>query len=154
MDDAATSPDVTAPGAIDDDELGIAIRTGVSRIYRRFRAERADGELGDAAMAVLAHLERSGPQTLTALSDYDRVTPASMSQIVNRLTSAGYATRNADPSDGRRVLFATTPEGSALAIADRARRQAWLVGRLAELHDDDRAVLARATLLLQHIADS
>ncbi|PJJ62310.1 MarR family winged helix-turn-helix transcriptional regulator [Compostimonas suwonensis] len=150
MDDTAT-PHTAQPAG---DELGTAIRGAVGRLYRRFRAERADGQLGDAAMGVLTRLEKNGPQTLKALSDYDRVTPASMSQIVNRLTAAGYATRNDDPDDGRRVLFAATPEGAELVNADRARRQAWLDSHLAELSADDRAALARAAALLQQIADS
>jgi DNA-binding MarR family transcriptional regulator len=146
------NPDAAA--ATPGDDLGTEIRGAVGRLYRRFRAERADGQLGDAAMGVLARLETSGPQTLKALSDYDRVTPASMSQIVNRLTSTGYATRNDDPDDGRRVLFAVTREGADLVNADRQRRRRWLDARLAELDADDHAVLARASLLLQRMADS
>jgi DNA-binding MarR family transcriptional regulator len=62
------------------------------------------------------------PQTLTELSEHDRVSPASMSQTVNRLTSAGYAVRTRDPSDGRKVLFSATAEGDELAGAARAQR--------------------------------
>jgi DNA-binding MarR family transcriptional regulator len=135
-------------------ELGAQLRTAVGRLYRRFRAERGDGELGDAAMGVLARLEKLGPQSLKALSDYDRVTPASMSQIVNRLAASGYASRSNDPEDGRRVLFTATAEGAELAVAEGARRQAWLEGQLEELSDDELSTLARAATLLQRMADS
>jgi len=103
---------------------------------------------------VLSRLHKHGPQTLTELSEHDRVSPASMSQTVNRLTSAGYAVRTRDPDDRRKVLFSTTAEGDELASATRARRNAWLDQRLQALSAEDRAVIARATALLLSIADS
>jgi DNA-binding MarR family transcriptional regulator len=103
---------------------------------------------------VLSRLHKHGPQTLTELSERDRVSPASMSQIVNRLTSAGYAVRTRDPGDRRKVLFSATAEGNELASAARAQRNAWLDHRLQALSAEDRAVIARATALLRRIADS
>lgn len=133
-----------------DEEMTRAI----ARMYRRFRAERASGELGDAAIAVLAHLHRYGPQTLSALSDHERVTPGSMSQTVNRLTALGYAERASDPSDRRRVLFELTATGHAVADAERARRHTWFRERLAERSDDERAALRIAARVLAEIADA
>src|ERR1700728_3904069 len=135
-------------------DLGNQVRASVGRLYRRFRSERSEGSLGDATLAVLTHLHKHGSQTLTELSAHDRVSPASMSQIVNRLTSAGYAVRARDPDDRRKVLFSTTAEGDELASATRARRNAWLDQRLQALSAEDRAVIARATELLSSIADS
>ncbi|HEY9289953.1 MAG TPA: MarR family transcriptional regulator [Microlunatus sp.] len=135
-------------------ELRFAVTTAVARLYRRFRSDRIDGDLGDAAITVLTLLYKEGPQTLKVLSQRERVTPASMSQTVNRLTSAGYATREPDPQDGRRVLFRTTPAGDRLVAEDRSRRHAWLESQLRELPAKDRAVLARAAKILRTIADS
>ena len=142
------------PGEAGDVELGRQLRSAVGRIYRRFRSERTEGSLGDATLAVLTHLHKHGPQTLTELSARDRVSPASMSQTVNRLTSAGYAVRTRDPEDGRKVLFSTTAQGDELAGAARAQRNAWLDERLRTLSAEDRAVLARTAALLSRIADS
>lgn len=139
---------------IEEADLGVQLRAAVGRLYRRFRSERPEGGLGDAALAVLTRLYKHGPQTLTELSAYDRVSPASMSQIVNRLTSAGYAVRTRDAADRRKVLFSTTAEGDALAAAARAQRNAWLDERLRALGAEDRAVIARATALLIGMADS
>lgn len=141
------------PNEAEPTDLGGQVRFAVGRLYRRFRSERSDGSLGDAALAVLTHLHKHGPQTLTELSEHDRVSPASMSQTVNRLTSAGYAIRNRDPRDGRKVLFSATPEGDELARAARAQRNAWLDQRLDALSAEDRAVIARATALFITIAD-
>lgn len=137
-----------------DAGLSGQVRTAVGRLYRRFRSERPEGSLGDAALDVLTYLHKRGPQTLTQLSEHDRVSPASMSQTVNRLTSSGYAVRTRDPRDGRRVLFTATEEGDALARAARAQRSTWLEERLAALSPEDRAVIARAAALLDQIASS
>jgi DNA-binding MarR family transcriptional regulator len=139
---------------VDEADLGAQVRSAIGRLYRRFRSARPEGGLGDAALAVLTRLHKHGPQTLTELSEYDRVSPASMSQTVNRLTSAGYAVRTRDPDDRRKVLFSATAEGDELASAARAQRNAWLDQRLRALSAEDRAVIARATALLSSIADS
>jgi DNA-binding MarR family transcriptional regulator len=157
MEKSATEeqPVEVADGAeVEGVDLGGQVRSAVGRLYRRFRSERPDGALGDAALAVLTHLHKHGPQTLTELSEYDRVSPASMSQTVNRLTSAGYAVRTRDGDDRRKVLFSTTAEGDELARAARAQRNAWLDQRLRTLSAEDRAVIAHATALLASIADS
>jgi DNA-binding MarR family transcriptional regulator len=142
------------PAEVEGADLGGQVRSAVGRLYRRFRSERPEGSLGDAALAVLTRLHKHGPQTLTGLSEHDRVSPASMSQTVNRLTSAGYAVRTRDPGDRRKVLFSATAEGDELASAARAQRNAWLDERLQALSDEDRAVIARATALFSSIADS
>jgi DNA-binding MarR family transcriptional regulator len=142
------------PAEVAGADLGSQLRSAVGRLYRRFRSERPEGSLGDAALAVLTRLHKHGPQTLTELSEHDRVSPASMSQTVNRLTSAGYAVRTRDPDDRRKVLFRATAKGDELASEARAQRNAWLDQRLQALSAEDRAVIARATVLLSRIADS
>ncbi len=146
----ATAADGTAEGT----DLGGQVRAAVALLYRRFRSERPAGGLGDAALAVLTRLHKLGPQTLTELSEHDRVSPASMSQTVNRLTSAGYAVRTRDPGDGRKVLFRATAEGDQLARTARAQRHAWLDQQLQALSAEDRAVIARAAALFTAIAGS
>ncbi|GAB3580732.1 MarR family transcriptional regulator [Leifsonia lichenia] len=156
---ASASPPVDEPSLPADepgppaDDLGERITRSVARIYRRFRAERSTGELGDAAMSVLGHLHRYGPATLTALSEHERVTAASMSQTVNRLVSLGCAIRAADPTDGRRVLFTPTSEGHRIAGEARARRHEWLNAQLATRTPEERAALAEAARVLWEIAE-
>src|SRR5580692_5514153 len=138
MDENATEEQAAeAEGA----DLGGQVRSAIGRLYRRFRSERPEGGLGDTALAVLTRLHKHGPQTLTELSEHDRVSPASMSQTVNRLTSAGYAVRTRDPDDRRKVPFSAAAEGNELASAARAQRNAWLDQRLQALSAEDRAVM-------------
>ncbi|WP_203842752.1 MarR family winged helix-turn-helix transcriptional regulator [Winogradskya humida] len=135
-------------------ELGADLQAAVARIYSRFRSERSDGELGDAAVGVLIALAKSGALTLTELSERARVTTGSMSQTVNRLVAGGYVERDRDPADGRRMLIGATPAGAEIAAAARAHRRSWLDARLAELTPAERATLAEASALIRRIADS
>ena len=136
-----------------DAELVLGVKRAVSRFYTRMRSERPPGDLGDGALEVLARVEKYGPHTLTELSDFYRVTPASMSQSVNRLTSSGYAERVPDPADGRRVLIAATDTGARLSVDARGRRDAWISAQLNALDETDREVLTRASELLLRMAD-
>src|ERR1700743_3853033 len=123
---AGTEPAGTGEAGTGEADLGGQVRSAVGRLYRRFRSERPEGGLGDAALAVLSRLHKHGPQSLTELSEHDKVTPASMSQTVNRLTSAGYAMRTRDPDDRRKVLFSATAAGDELASTARGQRHARL----------------------------
>jgi DNA-binding MarR family transcriptional regulator len=154
MEKSATEEQPAEAEGAEGADLGGQVRSAVGRLYRRFRSERSEGSLGDGALEVLTRLHKHGPQTLTELSEHDRVSPASMSQTVNRLTSAGYAVRTRDRDDRRKVLFSATSEGDELASAARAQRNAWLDQQLQTLTAEDRAVIARATALLSNIADS
>lgn len=140
-------------GAPEPDGLGGQVRAAVGRVYRRFRSERTPGDLGDTAFEVLSLLYKEGPRSLTELSERTRVAPASMSQSVNRLTSAGYAVRAPDPRDRRKVLFQATEKGAELAREARARRNAWLDAQLAALSPEDRAAVARACVVLNRLAE-
>lgn len=136
------------------ERLGEEVRAAVRRLYSRLRSVRSDGELGESAVAVLVQLDKLGPMSLGELSEAARVTAGSMSQTVNRLTQGGFAVREKDPHDGRRVLFVPTADGRAVAAETRSRRRRWLNARLDELDAADRAALARAATILQRIADS
>ena len=136
-----------------DADLVLGVKQAVSRFYWRIRSERPPGDLGDGALEVLARVEKYGPRTLTEFSDFLRVTPASMSQSVNRLTSSGYAERVTDPADGRRVLIAATDAGARLSVDARGQRDAWISAHLDALDEADREVLRRASQLLLRMAD-
>jgi DNA-binding MarR family transcriptional regulator len=135
-----------------DPALASALRLAVMRLARRMRAERADTSLTLSQLAALATLERSGPLTPRELAAAERVQPPSMTRLAASLEAGGLVTRTAHPSDGRQVLLAASPAGTALLREDRRRRDAWLAQRLAELAPEDRDVLCRAAAVLDRLA--
>ena len=137
-----------------DTALASSLRLAVMRLARRMRGERADTSLTLSQIAALATLERHGPLTPGELAAQEKVQPPSMTRLAASLEAAGLVTRTAHPSDGRQVLLAVSPEGTALLKEDRRRREAWLAQRLRALDPDDRAVLHKAAAVLDRLASS
>ncbi|MBN9606328.1 MAG: MarR family transcriptional regulator [Actinomycetales bacterium] len=137
-----------------DDVLGTELRRGVIRLSSRFRSERMDGEVPDAALLVLLALDTRGPLSLTALAENAHVTLGSISQTVRRLEQLAYLVKSRDSVDRRRVLFSLTESGRQAVTASRQYRRDWLSRRLAELSDGERAALSAAAPILIRLADS
>jgi DNA-binding MarR family transcriptional regulator len=138
----------------DIDDVGAELRRAVVRLYSRFRSERVEGEVADAALLVLIVLDKQDLMSLSDLAETARVTLGSMSQTVRRLEQLGHVTKSRGTQDRRKVLFTLTDQGRAAVTASRRHRRDWLNGRLAELTAAERADIARVATLLLRIADS
>jgi DNA-binding MarR family transcriptional regulator len=136
------------------DDVGSELRRAVTRLYSRFRSERMEGEVPDAALLVLIVLDKQDRMSLTDLAEAAHVTLGSMSQTVRRLEQLAYVTKARGTQDRRKVLFALTGEGRTAVTASRRHRRDWLNGHIAELTEAERADIARVTPLLLRIADS
>jgi DNA-binding MarR family transcriptional regulator len=128
------------------------LRGVLGRLVRRLRAEH---RLPLSQGAVLAHLDREGPASVSALAAREGVRPQSMAQTVADLQGAGFLDRRPDPSDGRRQLAELTPEGAEALQADRRLREGWLAGAIAErLSAGEREVLHQAVGLLRRLTEA
>ncbi|WP_436533304.1 MarR family winged helix-turn-helix transcriptional regulator [Actinoplanes sp. HUAS TT8] len=136
------------------EEVGADLRRAVVRLYSRFRSERVEGEVPDAALLVMIVIDKRGPMSLSDLAEAAKVTLGSMSQTVRRLEQLAYVTKSRDTADRRKVLFTLTETGQAAVTASRRHRRDWLNGRLAELTPAERDDIARVAALLLRIADS
>lgn len=134
--------------------LAAELRLSVMRLRRRLASERApENELSIATMAVLGSLNRHGECTVGELARRERVQPPSMTRTVNCLVEGGYVDRRPHETDGRQVLVALTAKGRETLAADRARRDAWLSVRLADLSAEERAALRAAAPIIQRLAE-
>ena len=138
----------------DIDEVGTELRRAVTRLYSRFRSERLEGEVSDAALLVLLVLDKQQQMSLTDLAQSVKVTLGSVSQTVRRLEQLGFLTKARGTEDRRKVLFSLTDRGRAAVAASRSHRRDWLNGRIAELTAAERADIARVAPLLLRIANS
>jgi DNA-binding MarR family transcriptional regulator len=141
----------TAVSPLDDAEIAARLRLSATRLARILR-QQADLGLTPSQITALATVGREGPLTLGALADTEHVTPPSMTKIVERLEGLGLIERRADPVDRRRVLAAVTPAGEAALATARARKDALLSTRIAELDPGERARLAAALDVLDRLA--
>jgi DNA-binding MarR family transcriptional regulator len=103
-------------------------------------------------MAVLGQLYRNGDQTVGDLASAEGVQPPSMTRTVKSLETDAYVVRRRHETDGRQVVISLTDQGIATVRADRARRDAWLSRRLAELTPEQRAVLRQAAPILDSLS--
>lgn len=126
------------------------LRLACMRISRRVRFE-SDHEVAPHQFSVLSRIE-DGPLTPRALADIEKVSAPSMTRTVGCLVEDGLAERAAHPDDGRQVLVTITAQGREVLRATRARRDAWMVARVAELSAQERAILADAAKILAEIA--
>jgi DNA-binding MarR family transcriptional regulator len=138
----------------DIEDVGAGLRRAVTRLYSRFRSERTEGEVPDAALFVLIMLGKQGSMSLTELAGAAHVTLGSMSQTVRRLEELAFLSKSRGTEDRRKVLFALTEAGRAATTAAQSHRRDWLNGRVAELSAAERAAIAQATPVLLRIADS
>lgn len=138
----------------DVEEIGVELRRAVTRLYSRFRSERVEGEVPDAALLVLLALDKQGGLSLTDLAGFAHVTLGSMTQTVRRVEQLALVTKDRDTTDRRRVLFTLTEAGRDAVAASRRHRRDWLNARLAELTPEQRRDVSRAAPLLLKMADS
>lgn len=111
--------------------LANQLRPRLFRISQALRREAATSPLTPAQMAVL-NLLLLKPLRVSDLARAEAVTLPTMTQIVKRMTEAGWVTRQ--PRAGTsRGLLEITEEGRMRADEVAARRNADLVARLARI---------------------
>lgn len=145
-----STPKTTALTTISD---GASLRMATFRLARRLRAHRAVDSMSDAQFAALGALHKHGPFTLGELAAHERVSAPSMNRTVNSLEEAGYLSRTADASDGRKVNIALSTEGVRVVLETVRRRDAWLEDALSELDDEEHDILVKAAEIMRKVAD-
>jgi DNA-binding MarR family transcriptional regulator len=127
------------------------LRLAVHRLTRRLRAERPLDGLTLTQLSALATIWREGPLTAGDLATREGVKPPSITRVLTSLEAEGMITRSADPSDGRQVLVSATRVGAARIEADIRARDAWLAQQIQALNARDRALLHRASEVLDRL---
>jgi DNA-binding MarR family transcriptional regulator len=113
----------------------------VSLVVRGLSENR---DLSLTAAAVLASLDRCGPQRITTMATAHGVSQPSMTQLVQRLEQRGLVTRTSDPSDARVALVGLTGKGRGALADRRAHNTRRIAELLADLPEDDVRALASA----------
>lgn len=104
--------------------------------------------------SLLGQLVNRGPATAGEMAAWEKVQPPAITRTVKALEESGLVLRTADPEDGRKAMVEATERGREIVLADRRRRDRWLVERLSELSPEERALLQAASVTLLGLADS
>ncbi|WAL68909.1 MarR family transcriptional regulator [Amycolatopsis cynarae] len=98
-----------------DLELALAVRALVVAT-EQFRTQQARTRLGvsPTEMIALGILHVEGPQTITALARLLAITPASTTELADRLARDGHVERLPHPADRRKRLLRLTPAAAGM----------------------------------------
>jgi DNA-binding MarR family transcriptional regulator len=134
-----------------------ALLAAYPRIYfachtRHVRDPAGGKDVSAHQASILDHLDEVEAMSMTDLAEHMGVTVATMSLAIDRLQRRGYARRDRDPQDGRRVLLRVTPAGVRLREAKSVLDPVRVEQVLGQLSPADRdkaleglALLARAS---------
>jgi MarR family transcriptional regulator, organic hydroperoxide resistance regulator len=142
---AATRPDELT-------ELGDAFRRVFRSLSRlRGRDTHLDGsELSHAQFELLIELDECGELSAGELATAARLTPATVTQMLDHLAERGHVERVRSQIDRRVVVSRLTPQGRAKI---EAKREAWRSRWEGALEDVDREDLRAATRVLALLGD-
>jgi len=141
-----------APTLLDAAELASRLRVSVWRVARRLRRE-SDPGITPTLHAALFTVEKHGPMTAGQLAAHEHVQKPTMTRTIQALLERRLITRTPDPLDGRVTWLQVTAAGTRLLQRARRRSDVYLTGRLEGLPPEDRALLERAAVLLELLAD-
>ena len=134
-------------------DVASALRLSIGLLVRRLRQGPHDGGLTLPEVSALAHLDRSGPTTSSALAKVEQISPQSMGATLAALEARGLIERHPDPSDGRRIVLSVTPAGAQLRRERHdARSQRMAQVLVAEFTPAELDQLAVAAPLIERLA--
>lgn len=126
------------------------LRLALMRLSRRLRQE-AVGQITPSQLSALATLDRTGPIPLRTLADAERVGASTLTRIVAALEHQGWITRDTDAADRRVAVARITAAGRRVLSATRDRGTRHLNQRIAQLDDEEVAVLQAAIPVLERL---
>lgn len=121
---APPAPDASHEPRAELTELGQAFRR-LSRAAGRMRGREthlAAGEITHAQFELLIELDERGELSAGELAAAARLSPGSVTEMLDGLAESGYVERTRSPSDRRVVVSRLTPLGAARV---EAKRRAW-----------------------------
>jgi len=125
------------------------------KLKRKLRAQASAGDLTPSQIAVLVHLDRAGPTTVSALARLEGVRPQSMGATVASLEGMSLVKGAPDPNDGRQTILSLTPRCETMIRSGRAARHEWLLRAItSKLTLQEQAQLKAALGLLNRIVDT
>lgn len=145
---------ISAPDSARALALATELRVVAGKLKRRLREQAHAGDFTGAQIAVLIHLERDGPATVTTLAKAEGVRPQSMGATIAALEAAGLVRGAPDPADGRQTIISLTETCRAMIAAGRAARQDWLFRTIkAKLTAAEQEQLAAGIAVLKRLVD-
>lgn len=138
--------------SIDEKSAAAALRVTIARIYRALRLSTTSG-ITPSQVSVLFRVEQSEPVRMGVLAHLERITPATLSKVIDSLENLELVEREPDPLDGRVTLIRVSPTGRQLIETQRAATTLALEVALAKLEVAQRELLLESLPALEGLAE-
>ena len=137
--------------ATDDEARAIRLLVTAGRFARSVsRAQRS--KHANIVWRVLGTLDADGAMRMTWLAANESVSQGTMTTTMQRLEGLGLVNRQADPTDGRAMLFEITDQGRAELAEHRSKVAQALVPYLDGISALDRAAIDRVVEMMDDMA--
>jgi DNA-binding MarR family transcriptional regulator len=136
----------------DEKSAAAALRVTIARIYRALRLSASTG-ITPSQVSVLFRIEQSEPVRMGVLAHLERITPATLSKVVDSLEALNLVEREQDSEDGRVTLVKVSRAGRKLIETQRAASTLALEEALAKLALIERDVLMQSLPALEKLAE-
>ncbi len=150
----------TLDKSLDVDEMSFSqvvghwMDTFMHRSMRGWRHFVKSTGLSLPQLSILMQIQHRGACNLSKLSTGFDITPAAVSQLVDKLVHAGLLIRTVDPSDRRVKMLDISPEGRALIEQGTAERYRWMEHLGDALSDEEKHTVKVGLLLLMRAAEA
>ena len=124
------------------------LHSATIHLLRRARREDPATGLGPSQLSLLSVLVFAGARTPGELADIEQVSRPAITKLVQGLARLRLVRRQADATDGRRVIVEPTAKGCRLIEAGRRRRVERIAADLERLDAEELAVVDAATRIL------
>jgi DNA-binding MarR family transcriptional regulator len=117
---------------LDPHEVAAALAVSIGLLAYRLHQVPVQEELTMPEISALSRLERTGPATPGAMANAAQISRQGMGATLAALQERGYVRRQADPTDGRRVLMSVTDAGRRMLGNKKTARAEQLGKALSE----------------------
>jgi len=139
----------------DIEDVASALLVSIGLLVRRVRQVQVVDGLTMPETSALAHLDRGGPTTATALAKRDQISPQSIGATLAALEGRGLIKRRPDAEDGRRSVVSVTKAGRQLLGSRRNVRAKRIAQSLATgFSPSEVELLAAVAPLIERLAES
>lgn len=135
---------------LDPADLAARFRQALMPLVRQLRTNVEEG-MTPGLMSALATVARQGPIALGDLASVEKISPPMATKTAVALEERGLVERQPCVDDKRVVRLALTPDGRALLDRSHKRRNTWLAERIDALPEAERASLAAAITVIEHL---
>jgi len=143
---------IEGPGSVDD--LAGSLRTELSRLAYHLRIPATKSGITPTRLAALAALARHDQGCRQGdLAIEMGISPASMTRLVDIMSTARWVLRERDPSDARAFVLRLSDHGRSTLEGLRSEGTSRLAADIEALTDDEHRTLAAAIPILRGIAD-